>query len=160
MKAGANHVVQFHYEIKNADGESLETSRDSDAALALQGRGNVVLGVDEALLGREAGERFEIQVPPEKAYGVYRADLTQRVSKKYFPKSPKLRPGMQTVLSTHEGSRIVTVLKVGSSVIDVDLNHPMAGQTITFDIEILAVREAESEEILHGHPRSSGDHQQ
>jgi len=66
---------------------------------------------------------------------------------------------MQTVLHTREGAKSVTVLKVGSSVIDVDLNHPMAGQTVTFEIEVLDVREAQSEELLHGHPHGPGGHQ-
>ena len=70
-----------------------------------------------------------------------------------------LSPGMQTMLHTREGAKPVTVLKVGASVIDVDLNHPMAGETVTFNIEVLAVREAESEEVLHGHPHGPGGHQ-
>ena len=158
MKTAANNVVQFHYEIRNSAGEVIETSRGAEPVMALQGRGNVVRGVDEALLGREAGERFEIEVPPEKAYGLHRKNLTQRVSKKYFAKLPRPRPGMQTVIHTREGAKPVTVLKVGSSVIDVDLNHPMAGQTITFEIEVLDVREALSEELLHGHPNGPGGH--
>jgi len=159
MKAAANHVVQFHYEMRSTAGELIESSRDAEPVLAMQGRGNIVRGLDEALLGREAGERFKIEVSPEKAYGLHRKNLTQRVSKKYFPKTPRLRPGMQTVLHTREGAKSVTVLKVGSSVIDVDLNHPMAGQTVTFEIEVLDVREAQSEELLHGHPHGPGGHQ-
>lgn len=156
MKVKANSVVQFHYEIIDANGNKVESSRERDPVLALQGRGNVVHGVDEALLGREVGERFEVTVPPEKAYGIRRADMTQRVSKKYFAQAKRLRKGMQTVLHTEQGVRPVTVLKVGASVVDVDLNHPMAGETIRFDIEILNIREAETSELAHGHAHGPG----
>ena len=159
MKVTANHVVQFHYEIIDANGNQVESPRVREPVLALQGRGNVVHGVDEALLGREPGERFEVTVPPEKAYGLRRKNLTQRVSKKDFAEAKRLRKGMQTVLHTEQGVRPVTVLKVGSSVVDVDLNHPMAGETIKFDIEILDVREAETSELAHGHPHGPGGHE-
>ena len=159
MKVEPNRVVQFHYDVKGQDGQTLESSRSRDPALALQGRGNVMRGVDEALLGRAAGDRFEVTVPPEKGFGNPRPGQHRRLSKKYFANPKRLKVGDVVVVRTEQGAHHVTVLKVGRSVIDVDLNHPMAGQTLQLEIEILDVREADAEELLHGHPNGPGGHQ-
>ena len=91
--------------------------------------------------GREAGDKFEVDVAAADAYGERREGLTQRVPKKHF-KDARLEPGMQAVLPTNFGPRAVTIQKVGMSVVDVDLNHPMAGKDLHFAIEIVEVREA------------------
>jgi FKBP-type peptidyl-prolyl cis-trans isomerase SlyD len=108
--------------------------------------------------GREAGETFSADVPAAEAYGERRDGMVQRVPKKHFGEQ-RLMPGMQVVLQTNFGPRAVTILKVGMSVVDVDLNHPMAGKDLHFDIEILEVREASQEEIEHGHVHGDGGHQ-
>jgi FKBP-type peptidyl-prolyl cis-trans isomerase SlyD len=64
--------------------------------------------------------------------------------------------GDTTMLSSKDGQRVVTVVKVGQSVIDVDLNHPMAGRTLVFDLEVMSVRDATPEEIEHGHAHELG----
>jgi len=98
-------------------------------------------------------------VPPELGYGERREGLQQRVPKKYFRDANRLKPGMRTVLTTKEdGQRVVSILKVGTSVVDVDLNHPMAGRTLVFDIEVIEVRAASAEEIAHGHAHAPGGH--
>lgn len=159
LKIEKDNVVRFHYELKDESGNLVESSRERDPLLILQGRGNVVPGVDEALPGKAAGDRFEIDVAPEKAYGLYRKNQRQRVSKKYFRDGKRLKPGDQALLQMQSGARTVTVVKVGASVVDVDLNHPLAGQTVHFDIEVLEVREAEAEELAHGHSHGDGGHQ-
>jgi FKBP-type peptidyl-prolyl cis-trans isomerase SlyD len=97
-------------------------------------------------------------VPAAEAYGERNEALTQRVPKKYFPTNVTLRPGLTVMLQTQQGPRPVTVLKIGMSVIDVDLNHPMAGKDLSFDIEIVEVREASAEELAHGHVHGEGGH--
>ena len=105
---------------------------------------------------RAAGDRFEVSVRPEEAYGLRRDGWTQRVSKKYLQGPKRLAPGMQVSLGTERGLRTVTVLKVGSKVADIDLNHPLAGVTLHFDVEIVEVRDADQEEIAHGHVHGPG----
>ena len=107
--------------------------------------------------GREAGDKFEVDVAAADAYGERRDGLTQRVPKKHF-KDARLEPGMQVVLPTNFGPRAVTIQKVGMSVVDVDLNHPMAGKDLHFAIEIVEVREASAEEVEHGHVHGDGGH--
>jgi FKBP-type peptidyl-prolyl cis-trans isomerase SlyD len=159
MKIEASKVASFHYIVSDARGP-VESSHDRGEPLAfLIGSGGLIPGLEKALMGRERGERFEVTVEPAEAYGERRENFTQRVPKKYFQQPEKLRPGMTTVLSVSGGGRRqVTVLKIGSSVIDVDLNHPLAGRTLKFDVEIVDVRDATPEEIAHGHAHGVGGH--
>lgn len=152
MKASKDSVVEFHY-VLSADGEQVENSRDAGQSLhVLLGRGQLIPGMEKALLEHEAGDAFAIELPPEEAYGLRQEGLTQRVPKKYFQHAARLKVGMPTVLQLKEGGqRVVVVQKVGMTTIDVDLNHPMAGKTLNFDIELLNVREASAEELSHGH---------
>ena len=108
-------------------------------------------------MDNEAGDSFKVDVMAADAYGEKREGLTQRMPKKHFG-AQKLVPGMQVVLQTNFGPRAVTIEKVGMSVVDVDLNHPMAGKDLHFDIEIVEVREASAEELEHGHVHGDGGH--
>jgi len=159
MKAAADTVVTFHYALSDEQGQPIESSHGRDPLTVLLGRGGLVPGIEQALLDREAGERFEVVVPPDQGYGERRDDWVQRVPKKYFRDPDHLRVGMQTVLNeTGGGARMVTVVKIGSSVIDVDLNHPMAGRTLHFALELTDVRAASEEEVAHGHAHGPGGH--
>ena len=159
MKIEKDRVVRFHYAVAETGQENIESSRDVGAPLAiLFGRGQIIPGLEAAMDGREAGETFTASVTPADAYGERKEGLTQRIPKKHFG-DQKLAPGMQVVLQTNFGPRAVTVEKVGMSVVDVDLNHPMAGKSLDFDIEIVDVREATEEELAHGHVHGEGGHQ-
>ncbi len=153
MQIENNKAVTIHYHVDGEDGARIESSRDRGSPIeVLIGHGGVIPGLEKALLGRTEGERFTVEVTPQEAYGERREGNLQRVPKKYFRDGDRLRAGMTTMLAMKQGGqRMVTVHKVGSSVIDVDLNHPLAGRTLRFDVEILAVRDAAAEEIAHGH---------
>lgn len=155
MKIEKNRVVRFHYTVSEPGQPVLESSKEREPMAILIGHGNIIPGLEEAMIGHAAGDRFEVTVAPEQAYGERRDGLTQRVPKKHFRES-KLVPGMQVVLSTSMGPRAVTVQKVGMTVVDVDLNHPMAGKTLQFAIEVIEVREGSAEEVEHGHVHGEG----
>lgn len=157
MKIEKDRVVRFHYTVSEAGQAPIETSKDRDPLVILIGHGNIIPGLENAMLDQEAGASFGVDVAAKDAYGDYREGLTQRVPKKHFG-ATKLQPGSQVVLQTNFGPRAVTVQKVGMSVVDVDLNHPMAGKDLHFDVEILEVREAKPEEIEHGHVHGDGGH--
>lgn len=160
MQAAKDTVVRFHYRVSEPGSAELESSHERGEPLAvLIGHGGIIPGLEEALIGRSAGEAFEVEVPAEKAYGPLRANFTQRVPKKYFRDGARLRPGVQTVVQTDQGPRLVTVLKVGISVVDVDLNHPLAGRTLQFKVDVVEVRAASDEERSHGHAHGTGGHQ-
>jgi FKBP-type peptidyl-prolyl cis-trans isomerase SlyD len=158
MKIAKDSVVRFHYTVSEVGQESLESSRDREPLAILYGHGNIIPGLETAMLDREAGESFGVDVAAADAYGEKRDGLSQRVPKKHFG-AQKLEPGMQVVLQTNFGPRAVTIQKVGMSVVDVDLNHPMAGKDLHFDVEIVEVREASAEELEHGHVHGDGGHQ-
>jgi FKBP-type peptidyl-prolyl cis-trans isomerase SlyD len=158
MKIENNSVVRFHYTVSEAGASEVENSRAGDPIAILIGHRNIIPGVEKALLGREAGESFEVAVSPEEGYGVRNEAAMQRLSKKVFPKGASPEPGAQVVLRTNQGPRMVTVKKVGMTVVDVDLNHPLAGKTLNFAIEVVDVREANAEEIAHGHVHGDGGH--
>ena len=158
MKIEKDRVVRFHYAVAEAGQASVENSKDGGEPIAiLFGHGNIIPGLEKAMDGREAGDSFQATVPAAEAYGERREGLSQRIPKKHFG-AQKLEPGMQVVLQTNFGPRAVTIEKVGMSVVDVDLNHPMAGKDLDFDIEIVEVREASEEELAHGHVHGEGGH--
>jgi FKBP-type peptidyl-prolyl cis-trans isomerase SlyD len=155
MKIEDNSVVRFHYTVTEAGGSELESSRTQEPISILVGHGNIIPGLEDALRGREAGEKFNVSVGPEQGYGLRREDLVQRVPRKHF-KGAKLVPGQQVVMPTPQGQRAMTIQKVGMSVVDVDLNHPMAGKTLDFDVEVLDVRSATEIELQHRHAHGDG----
>lgn len=162
MKIEKDRVVRFHYTLfpggaAGQDQAPLESSKDREPLAILVGHGNIIPGLERALLDRETGDRFSVDVAAADAYGEYREGLSQRVPKKHFGDA-RIAPGMQVVLQTNFGPRAVTVQKVGMSVVDVDLNHPMAGKDLRFEIEIVDVREASKEEVEHGHVHGDGGH--
>ncbi len=158
MKIAKDSVVRFHYTVSESGQEALETSNDREPLAILYGHGNIIPGLENAMLDRQSGEQFGVDVTAAEAYGEKRDGLSQRVPKKHFG-AQKLAPGMQVVLQTNFGPRPVTIQKVGMSVVDVDLNHPMAGKDLHFDVEIVEVREATAEELQHGHVHGEGGHQ-
>lgn len=163
MQAEKDKVVSFHYRVSEVRAgadqrEEIETSHGRPPMAFLFGHGNIIPGLEQAMAGRAAGDAFDVVIEPEQAYGKRREDFVQRVPKKYFRDGEHLKPGMSTTLSTREGPRSVTVLKVGSSVVDVDLNHPLAGKTLHFAVEVTDVREAVEEELAHGHAHGPDGH--
>ena len=155
MKIENNSVVRFHYTVSEVGQPPVESSRDREPLAILVGHGNIIPGLEAALLDKAEGDRFEVTVTPDQAYGERRENFVQRVPKKHF-RNARLKPGQQVVLETSMGPRAVTVAKVGATVVDVDLNHPMAGKTLQFDVEIVGVRAAEAVEIEHGHVHGDG----
>lgn len=157
MQIENGKVVSFHYQLFGEDGALIEKTEDQPT-LYLHGAGNMISGVEQALAGRAAGEHFEITLSPDQAYGERKEEMTQRVSAKYLRHAGKLRPGMQVPVQTDEGQRWVTVLKVGLKTVDVDANHPLAGRTLRFVIDVVDVRDATEEEVSHGHAHGPGGH--
>ncbi len=162
MKIEKDRVVRFHYTVNEraaheAGETAIESSTDREPLAILIGHGNIIPGLETAMEGHEAGDKFGVDVAATDAYGEIKEGLSQRVPKKHFG-NQRLAPGMQVVLNTNFGPRAVTIQKVGMSVVDVDLNHPMAGKDLHFDVEIVEVREATAEELEHGHVHGDGGH--
>ncbi|MBB3227223.1 FKBP-type peptidyl-prolyl cis-trans isomerase SlyD [Luteibacter sp. Sphag1AF] len=158
MQAGKDKVISFHYTL-GVDGNQVESSKDAGEPLwILLGHGQLIPGLEAGLEGKSAGDSFDVEITPEQGYGPRQEGMTQRVPKKFFQNGAKLKVGDSTVLSLKEGGqRVVVVQKVGMSVIDVDLNHPMAGKTLNFHVDVVSVRDASEEEVQHGHAHPGED---
>jgi FKBP-type peptidyl-prolyl cis-trans isomerase SlyD len=151
-------VVVFHYTLRNEEGEELESSRGADPTAYLHGANNIIPGLEEAMADKTIGDVFSATVAPEKGYGLRNPEKMQRVPVKHLMFKGKLKPGMVVQLNTSEGRVPVTVTKAGRHSADIDTNHPLAGQALTFDIEIVDVRAASAEELSHGHAHGPGGH--
>jgi FKBP-type peptidyl-prolyl cis-trans isomerase SlyD len=149
-------VASFHYTLSNEQGEQIESSRERQPMTYLHGARNIIPGLEQALAGKAAGEQFQVTIAPNDAYGVRRPDQVQRIPAKHFRDAKHLKPGQRVTIQTRRGPLQATVVKVGRFNVDVDTNHPLAGQTLTFDVEVTAVRDATKEEIEHGHVHGPG----
>ncbi|NKB36934.1 MAG: peptidylprolyl isomerase [Gammaproteobacteria bacterium] len=158
MNISKDHIVKFHYELQNESNEELENSRSAEPVAYLHGSNNIFPKLEAEMDGKKSGDIFSVTLAPEDAYGVRLANSEQRISRKHVVGKKKILPGMVISVNTEKGQRQVVVIKAGKFVVDVDTNHPMAGKTLTFKIEIMDVREATAEELSHGHAHGAGGH--
>ncbi len=157
MTISKDSVVQFHYTLSEG-GETLETTKDGDPMAYLHGHNNIIPGLEAAMVGKAEGDSFSVTVEPTQGYGERKDGATQRIPLKHLQGAKKWRPGMMAWVQTDQGQRQVTIIKVGKFNADCDLNHPLAGKTLTFDVEIVGVRPATEEEKSHGHAHGVGGH--
>ena len=158
MKIEKNTVINFTYVLSNADGDELERGDADNPSAYLHGYGNILYGLETAMAGKEAGDSFEVTLPPEQCYGLRREDAKQRVPIKHLLSKGKLRPGITVKINSNNGPKDATVLKVGKFNVDVDSNHPLAGLELSFKVDIVEVRDATAEEKAHGHAHGVGGH--
>lgn len=160
MQIATNSVVSFHYVITEADGTQLEASGGQPMTY-LHGQNSLLPGLEAALDGKQMGDKFSVTLTPDQAFGDLRADSELRVPLSQLQgakRGTKWQPGMMAVIHTDHGHQQVTVVKVGHTMATVDTNHPMAGKTLMFNIEIAEVRQASAEELSHGHAHGPGGH--
>jgi FKBP-type peptidyl-prolyl cis-trans isomerase SlyD len=158
MQIADNTVASFHYTLTNDAGEVIDSSRGREPLTYLQGAGNIVPGLEDAMNGRSSGDSFNVDVAPELGYGVRHEQLVQEVPRAAFQGVDEIEPGMSFQANTPQGAHSVTVTRVTADTITVDGNHPLAGQTLHFAIEVTEVRAATAEEIAHGHVHGPGGH--
>ncbi|MCP4046102.1 MAG: peptidylprolyl isomerase [Gammaproteobacteria bacterium] len=154
-----DRVISFHYTLKNAAGEQMETSRENDPMTYLHGANNIVVGLEKAMEGHSVGDEFVVTVEPEEGYGIRNENNVQRIPLKRLKGIGKFSVGQVLNLQTNKGQVQVTVLKVGRFNVDVDGNHPLAGAALTFEVEVMDIRDASEEELEHRHVHGPGGHQ-
>lgn len=157
MHIQENSVVQFHYTLSE-NGTELESSRKGSPLLYLHGHNQMFPKVEAELTGKAVGDKLQLTLAPADAYGERQDDAIQSVQVKHLQGAKKWKPGMVAWLRTEQGERQVTVVKVGMFKAEVDTNHPLAGKTVTFDLEVINIREATADEIAHGHAHGEGGH--
>lgn len=150
-----NSAVEFHYTLSEA-GSEIESSFNAKPLDYLHGHGGVFPALEAAFLGKTAGDKFAVTLTPEESYGQPRENSIQRIPKKHLQFEGRLQVGTIAVVNSNQGTQEVTVVKVGKFNVDCDLNHPFAGKTLDFNVEVVSVREATAEEIAHGHLHTEG----
>lgn len=154
-----NSVVSFHYTLNDADGKLLDTSAGRDAFAYIQGHSMIVPGLERQLEGKKAGESLLAIVPPAEGYGELDPNLVHKVPVDRFG-GQKVEAGMQFQAGTSEEGDmgVFTVIGVEDGVVALNGNHPLAGVTLHFNVEITDVRAATEEELSHGHVHGPGGH--
>ena len=158
MHIEKNRVVRLDYTLRDEQGTVLDSSGGRGSLSYLHGKGNIIPGLEQALAGKSAGDKLDVTVPPEQGYGVRDERLVQIVARAKFGEVANLAPGMQVRANGRQGPRIVTVVRVDRDFVTVDGNHPLAGRTLHFSLEVVEVRKATHEEITHGHVHGPGGH--
>lgn len=158
MKIAKNKVVSINYTLKDDSGAVLDSSAGKAPLAYLHGNKNLIDGMEKSLEGKEAGAKFNITIAPEEAYGVKSPDLINDVPLANFPEKEFVKIGANFQADTDEGMRVATVTNIKGDVVTVDFNHPLAGKTLFFDIEVVSVREATKDELAHGHVHGDGCH--
>jgi FKBP-type peptidyl-prolyl cis-trans isomerase SlyD len=158
VEISADKVVLIHYTLKDDEGAVLDTSAGGEPLAYIQGHGNLVAGLEKALEGKQDGSSINVSVEPAEGYGKHDAALIQRVPKRTLQGAGEIKKGMQFQAQTGDGLRVFTVTGVMGDMVTLDGNHPLADKTLHFDVRVVGVREASSEELEHGHVHGAGGH--
>jgi FKBP-type peptidyl-prolyl cis-trans isomerase SlyD len=148
-----NKVAAIHYKLTDDNGGVLDSSEGADPLEYLHGHGNIVAGLENALSGKGEGDKVSVSVSPDEGYGNPSDDLIVEVPRENLPVE-EIQAGMRFSAETSNGMRMFMVQEVGDEVVKLDGNHPLAGQILNFDVEVVSVREAEQVELDHGHVHS------
>lgn len=159
LMIGKNSVVSIHYTLKDDEGVVMDSSEGMEPLTYLHGNNNLISGLEKELQGKVKGSRLSAVIAPKDAYGELNSDLVQTISMSMFKGVDNVEVGMTFVAQSEHGQRQVRVVEVEGDDVTIDANHPMAGKTLHFDVEVMEVRDATAQEIAHGHVHHGGhDH--
>ena len=145
-----NKVVTFEYTLKNDSGEILDSSAKTAPLEYLHGSGNIIPGLEAELEGKKVGDKFKASIEAEDAYGLRFEELVQKIDRDKLSHLPSIEIGMQLQAYDEEGMQILTVIDITDNEVTLDGNHPLAGEKLHFDVEIIDIREATEDEIEFG----------
>lgn len=150
-------VLSFHYILTNKNGETVDSSRDTDPFVVLEGSQQIIPGLEEELFKMLIGQKKKIDVPAAKAYGAVNEELKMSVPRAQLP-AGDIQVGTQFTAGQEGHGMMFVVTKIEGEQIFLDGNHPLAGEDLTFDVEVLDVRPATKEELTHGHAHGPHGH--
>jgi len=152
-------VVGLHYTLRDEEGSLIDRSDGGEPLFYLHGAENIVPGLESALQGHVVGDKLSVKVAPADGYGERQGPGPQSVPRDAFPADAEIEEGMPFSVENEDGEEIdLWITSVGESEVQVDVNHPLAGVTLCFDVEIESIRDATVEEQVHGHPHGPGGH--
>ena len=158
MTVKPDSVVSIHYTLKDDGGKVIDSSAESGPLTYLHGHGQLIPGLERELEGKAAGDRLSVTLAPADGYGEYDEALVQQIPRRSLKGIGNVKVGMQLRAQTEHGSRTVTVTRLTGDLVTIDGNHPLAGRSLNFDVEVAGVRDATAEELAHGHAHGPGAH--
>lgn len=158
MTISENSVASIHYTLTDGEGKVIDTSEGQEPLAYLHGAGNIIPGLEKALLGKSVGDKFTVSIPASEAYGLRDDSMVQELPSNMFSGIDNIEVGMEFHAETEHGLQVVTVTSVEGDNVTIDGNHPLAGVDLTFDVEVADIRAASAEEIEHGHAHGAGGH--
>ncbi|MDP2903434.1 MAG: peptidylprolyl isomerase [Methylovulum sp.] len=159
MQVADNMAVSIHYTLTNDDGEVIDSSEGNGPLMYLHGAGNIISGLENALLGKAVGDKFNVRIDAEHAYGELMDDRVQVIARDMFEGVDEIEVGMQFHADVSDGPGVIAVVNIDGDDITIDGNHPLAGIPLSFAVEIVDIRPASHEEMAHGHIHGAGcDH--
>lgn len=156
MQIAKNKVVSINYTLTDDAHNAIDSSDGAEPLTYLHGSNNIIPGLENALTGKSVGDKLKVTVAPEEAYGERVEDMVQVVPRDRFEPDAELEVGMQFQTPTDDDVSVVTITKVDADSVTVDANHPLAGLTLLFSVEVVEVRDASAEELSHGHVHGAG----
>jgi len=156
MQISKDKAVTLDYTLTGEDGTVIETSKGKEPLAYIHGGGGLIKGFENALEGKSPKDAFAFTVNPDEGYGERRDDLIFEAKREQFASIPELSVGMPLRVQTHEGTIVVRVAEVREDSVLLDANHPLAGQKLIFDVEVLEVRDATTEELEEQRQDSCG----
>ena len=151
MKIEKNKVVTIHYTLKDNNNNILDSTEGDEPMSYLHGRDNLIPGLEAELEGKEKGDKFKASIKPEDAYGERDEDMMFIIPREQFQGVPDIEVGMQFQTDSPSGPMLITISEINGDEITVDGNHPLAGETLNFEVEVTGICNATEEEIAHGH---------
>lgn len=149
---GENLIVCIHYKLTDGEGNVLDSSEGSEPLAYLHGKGNIIPGLENSLIGKAEGDSLQVKVEPAQGYGEVMPEMIQVFDREVFQGAESIEVGMTFEAEAPDGSiQSLLVTKVEGDEITVDANHPLAGVELNFDVQIVSVREATQQELDHGH---------
>ena len=145
-------VLAFNYVLKGPDGNILDASERNQPLPFLEGSGQIIPKLEEEIKDMKEGDKKVVKIKAVDAYGEMKENMFMEVPKEELAHLPQMEIGAHLRLQLPQGEHIVRVSKITDSHVTLDGNHPLAGQDLEFDIEMMLIREATTDEVLHGHP--------
>jgi FKBP-type peptidyl-prolyl cis-trans isomerase SlyD len=155
MQIADNTVAELNYSL-TVDGQVIDESEEDHPLAYLHGNGNIISGLENALTGKSKGDKISITLEPNDAYGDFDEALVMKVDRSQFDREEQMEVGMQIEAQFPDGTEVATIQAINGDEITIDGNHPLAGETLTFEVEVAGVRAATEEELVHGHVHGPG----
>jgi len=159
MQITRHKAVSINYTLTNDKGEALDSSEGRDPLAYIHGTGTLINGLETALDGKAVGDSLQVSIKPEDAYGMRDDSMVRVVPKEAFGDEVELEVGMVFQSSGEQGPKMIVVTGIDGEEVTVDGNHPLAGEHLNFDVEVVGVRDATAEELDHGHIHGPGGHE-